>query len=133
MGLYDEVRWDAALPEGHPAEDRIFQTKSLDPCLDHFLVTPDGRLLLVGNGWQDGDLEHAQNLQGVEVDFHGDMRLISVKGQRDYLARFTHGRLEWIRPLAEGEPYCPLALARQKLAASRSEATAPVSKTDTPD
>ena len=36
MGLYDEIRWEAALPEGHPPEDRIFQTKSLDRSLEHF-------------------------------------------------------------------------------------------------
>jgi hypothetical protein len=42
MGLFDEIRWDAALPEGHPPDDRIFQTKSLDPCLDQFVVSPEG-------------------------------------------------------------------------------------------
>jgi hypothetical protein len=57
MSVYDEIRWDAAMPEGHPPEDRIFQTKSLDPCLVQFLVTPEG--LLVGSGWRD---------EGREVD-----------------------------------------------------------------
>jgi hypothetical protein len=125
MGLYDEIRWDAALPECHPPDDRIFQTKSLHPCLDQFLVSPQGRLLLVGNGFEDDDLERAENLQGVEVDFHGDMLLLSVKSSREYLARFTHGALEWIRPLAESEAYDPVALARQKLVASRSMADGP--------
>ena len=91
MGLYDEIRWDAALPIDHPPDDRIFQTKSLDPCLEHFLVSPEGRLLLVGNGWEDDDLEHAQNLQGIDAEFHGDIRILSVKSYREYLARFTHG------------------------------------------
>jgi hypothetical protein len=116
MGMFDEIRWDAALPEGHPAEDRIFQTKSLDPCLEHYLVTPEGRLLLVGNGWRDDELEHAQRLGGVDVEFHGDMRLWSVKSHREYLTRFTHGTLEWIRPLADGEPWCSVAVARMKWA-----------------
>lgn len=128
MGLYDEIRWEAPLPEGHPADDRIFQTKSLHPCLEHFLVTAEGRLLLVGSGWQDEDLERAQSLrleslrlQGVDVEFHGDMRLVSVKGHREYLARFTHGTLDWVKPLANDEPYDPVALARLKFAPSRSE------------
>jgi hypothetical protein len=81
MGLYDEVRWDATLPEGHPPDDRIFQTKSLDPGLEHYVVTPEGRLLLVGNGWQDEALEQAQPLQGVDVEFHGDIRIVSLKSQ----------------------------------------------------
>jgi len=121
MGLYDEIRWEAALPEGHPPDDRIFQTKSLDPCLDYFLVTPEGRLFLVGSGWQDDDLEHAQNLRGVDVEFHGDVRLLSTKSHREYLVRFTHGTLEWMRPLAEGEPSDAIGLARVKFAAARSE------------
>ena len=75
MGMYNEIRWDAALPEGHPSDDRVFQTKSLDPCLEYFVVTPDGRLILVGNGWADEDhLEHADSLNGVDVEFHGDIR-----------------------------------------------------------
>lgn len=124
MGMYDELLWQAALPEGHPADDRVFQTKSLDPCMDHYVVTLDGRLLLVGNGWEDDtDLEAAQTLKGVDVEFHGDIRLLSVKSDREYLVRFTHGSLEWIKPLAEGQPYDPVALARLKLRRARSDET----------
>jgi hypothetical protein len=122
MGLFDEIRWDAALPEGHPFDDHIFQTKSLDPCLEHYLVTPEGRLHLVGNGWEDEDLEHAPGLKGVDVEFHGDIRLVSVKRHREYLARFTHGTLEWIRPLADGEPWTTVAAARVKFVRGRSNA-----------
>jgi hypothetical protein len=132
MGMYDEIRWDAPLPEGHSPEDRIFQTKSLDPCLEHYLVTPEGRLFLVGSGWQGEDLEHAENLQGVDVEFHGDIRIISVKFHREYLVRFTHGALEWIKPLAELEPYDAIAIARLKFAASRAEASPADAKPDIP-
>ena len=116
MGLYDEIRWDAALPKGHPPDSRLFQTKSLDsPCLDRYVVTPEGRLLLVGNGIGDGvDLAAAEISQGIDVEFHGDMRLVSSEGHREYLARFTHGTLEWIRPLADGEPWTTVAAARVK-------------------
>jgi hypothetical protein len=131
MGLYDEIRWDAPLPEGHPPDDRIFQTKSLDPCLGHFRVTPEGRLELVRNGWDDDDLEVAENLEGVGVEFHGDMRLVARKTYRQYLARFTHGVLEWIRPLADDEPYDPVALARMKLDSASS--ASPAAETPTQD
>jgi hypothetical protein len=132
MGLYDEIRWDAALPEGHPAEDRIFTTKSLDPCLEHYWVTPEGRLLLVGagDGW-DRDLGLTEALQGVEVEFHGDIRLVSRKGHRECLARFTHGRLEWIKLLGAGEPYCAVTRARLKLA--HSTASGEVAKPALPE
>jgi hypothetical protein len=124
MGLFDEIRWDAALPEDHPPESRLFQTKSLDdPCLDHYIVTPEGRLLLVGGGFYDGaDLADAEISQGVDVEFHGDMRLLAVKGHQEYLARFTHGALEWIRPLTDGEPWTSVAAARMKFARARPDA-----------
>jgi hypothetical protein len=51
MGMYDEVWWEAELPEGHPATSRLFQTKSLDRCFDRYIVTREGRFCLVGNGW----------------------------------------------------------------------------------
>lgn len=42
MGMFDEIRWDAALPEGHPPGDRIFQTKSLNPCPTIILLLRKG-------------------------------------------------------------------------------------------
>lgn len=68
----------------------------------------------MGNGWQDEDLERAENLRGIDVDFHGDVNIVSVKEQRQYLARFTHGVLEWVRPLADGEPWDSVAVASMK-------------------
>jgi hypothetical protein len=51
--MYDEIGWEAELPAGHPAQKRLFQTKSLHRCLDRYVVTEAGRLCLVGNGWRD--------------------------------------------------------------------------------
>ena len=89
---------------GHPPAGRLFQTKSFDRCLDRYIVTAQGRLCRVGNGWQDDgpfDGRHGQQ-DGIDVDFHGDMRLTSMDGkQEQYVARFTHGTLEWIRPMAD--------------------------------
>jgi hypothetical protein len=123
MGFYDEIRWDAVLPAGHPPGSRLFQTKSLNPCLDHYVVTAEGRLLLTGNGFEDyADVADAGTSRGIDVEFHGDIRLLSAEGQREYLARLTHGTLEWIRPLADGEPWNAVAAARVKFVRCRSNA-----------
>jgi len=123
MGLFDEIRWDAELPKGHPPDNRLFQTKSLDPCMDQYVVTAEGRLLLMGYGFEDSaDLVDAEISEGVDVEFHGDMLMISVGGHREYLARFTHGTLEWIRPIAGDEPWTATGAARVKFERSRSNA-----------
>jgi hypothetical protein len=42
--------------------------------------------------------------EDIDIDFHGDIRLISEQEaageSREYVARFTHGTLEWVRPMA---------------------------------
>ena len=88
---------------GPPAGQQAVPTKCLDyPSWDYYVVTPEGRLLLVGNGWDDdaGLSAETDISRAIDVEFHGDMRLVSMEGHRQYLARFTHGVLEWIRPLA---------------------------------
>jgi hypothetical protein len=38
----------------------------------------------------------------IDTEFHGDIRLISDdREHRQFVARFTHGTLEWIRPIEE--------------------------------
>lgn len=115
MGLYDEIWWEAELPSDHPPTDRLFQTKSLDPCLDRYVVTAEGRLRLVGNGWcDDEDFKGGGEQEGTDVNFHGDIRLVSLTpGREEYMARFTHGTLEWIRPTADA-PRSLMAEARRK-------------------
>ena len=126
MSLCDEIRWDATLPEGYPPDDRLFQTKSLDySSWDYYAFTSDGRLLLVGNGWDDdaGLSAETDISRAIEVEFHGDMLLSAMtKGVGQYVARFTHGRLEWIRPLAEGEPSSAVGAAHVKYFQARSNA-----------
>jgi hypothetical protein len=116
MGMRNEIRWDAPLPAGHPSGSRLFRTASLgQPSEDHYVVTPSGRLLLVGNGWQDdAQFESSTGRAPVDVDFHGDIQLDSEDGRSQHMARFTHGTLEWIRPLADGEPWNTVAIAGMK-------------------
>jgi hypothetical protein len=105
MGMYDEVWWEAELPAEHPPTSRLFQTKSLHRCLDRYVVTREGRFCLVGNDWQDdAPFEGQHSAQGIiDVDFHGDIRLVSAAAGKyeEYIVRFTHGTLEWIRPMAD--------------------------------
>ena len=120
MSMRDEIRWDAPLPAGHPSNSRLFRTNSLgEACENHYVVTPAGRLLLVGNGWQDdSQFESSEGRSPVDVDFHGDIELVSDDGCREYMARFTHGTLEWVRALAEGEPWNRVAIAWMKFSRS---------------
>jgi hypothetical protein len=110
MGMFDEVYCEADLPAGHPASEREFQTKSLFSCLDRFTITKEGRLILHAVRYEPSD-EKAAGLPSttpiaagdVDIEFHGDIRLVTTARDHylEYVARFTHGTLEWIRPLAE--------------------------------
>jgi hypothetical protein len=100
MGMYDEVWFD----EGHPSlasRCQRFQTKSLERCMDRYIVTKEGRLCLAGNTLM-ADCASPARSEKVDTGFHGDIRLVSDQGNHEvYIARFTHGTLEWIRPAAE--------------------------------
>lgn len=100
MGLFDEVWFEKDLPD-FPSQCRRFQTKSLHCDMERYTVTKAGRLHLTRSGcfW---NTEAVAPEGGVDVYFHGDLRLVSETGPiEEYVARFTHGTLEWIRPLAD--------------------------------
>jgi len=110
MGMFDDVYCEADLPPGHPESERSFQTKSLCNCLDRFTITKAGRLILhrvryesagerrLGLPWMK-----SIPVGDVDTEFHGDIQLLGGAGDClvEYVARFTHGTLEWIRPLSE--------------------------------
>jgi hypothetical protein len=103
MGMYDEVWFDKEL-ENFPSKCRQFQTKSLERCLDRYSVTKAGRLCLIRNVLMEDDPVTASqpSSESVDTEFHGDIRLISDDDEHvEYVARFTHGTLEWIRPMVE--------------------------------
>jgi hypothetical protein len=103
MGMFDTVYCEYPLPDVRH-QDLEFQTKNLDCALFTFTITRDGRLVRrASSGWgresPDSDVEWL---------LHGDIRFYtSVKTEEpswiEYIARFTHGRVEWIRPLEEVE------------------------------
>jgi hypothetical protein len=107
MGLYDTVVFEGGLPEGLTPSDNAFQTKSLFRMMDQFTVTKEGRLIhntarYVQEVTQAGGIPRMVPAEKRDVDmqFHGDIVLTSYQGDdyTDYILRFTHGTLEWIRP-----------------------------------
>ena len=109
MGMFDDVFCEADLPSGHTGSDRAFQTKSLFCCLDRLTITKEGRLILHAFHYEPagepGTLPLMKRVPEGDLDteFHGDIRLTSMAEDHlaEYVARFTHGTVEWIRPWSE--------------------------------
>ena len=100
MGMFDTIYCQYPLPNPRH-QDLDFQTKDLECLLDTYTITREGRLVQhVKPGW----IERLE--RDIEWPLHGDIRIYtSLKAEEpswiEYVARFTHGRVEWIRPLEE--------------------------------
>lgn len=97
MGMFDTIHCEVPLPVAEH-QSLAFQTKNLECLLDTYTITGDGRLVRhARRGWRE-ETDH-----DVEWPLHGDIRFYTSKDKEwiEYVARFTHGRVEWIRPLAE--------------------------------
>lgn len=102
MGMFDTIHCEYPLPVAeHQSLD--FQTKNLECLLDIYTITRDGRLVRHA---RRGGLWGAPEDHDVEWPLHGDIRFYTSKDKEwiEYVARFTHGQVEWIRPLAEAGP-----------------------------
>ena len=102
MGMFDTIYCEYPLPEAaHQTLD--FQTKNLECALDTYTITSDGRLVRHA---RRGGLWKTPEDHDVEWPLHGDIRFYTSKDKVwiEYVARFTHGQVEWIRPLAEVDP-----------------------------
>jgi len=101
MGLFDTVRCEVPLPDSRH-QDLEFQTKNLDRALLHYTIRRDGTLVRhAGKGGFGIGPE-----RDVEWPIHGDISIYTSDRSAEsewieYVVRFTHGRVEWIRPLAE--------------------------------
>ena len=96
MGIFDTVHCEYPLPDARH-QDLDFQTKDLERFLGTYTITYDGRLIRHagrGRGGPDRD---------IEWPIHGDIRIYTSVDKEwiEYVVRFTHGRVEWIRPLEE--------------------------------
>ena len=105
MGLFDTIRCEYPLPVA-AHQDLEYQTKDLGSLLENYTITRDGRLIrhrrrggLWGGRGPDRD---------IEWPIHGDIRMYDYddvrKAMIEYVVRFTHGRVEWIRPFEKDLP-----------------------------
>lgn len=128
MGMFDELRCEFPLPDA-VVQNEVFQTKGLECLLDRYTITSDGRLILhqvryeavpeeerpyYGTPeWERGGLVRslgcmrAVPVGDVELPFHGDLVFYTSRGTGpdmewfEYQARFTEGKLQWIRRVKE--------------------------------
>lgn len=81
----------------------VFETRDLGSMSRLYYVKGDGRILLAA---RKGKIDDDRDARRWGIDFHGDLLLVSTKeaGAVKCVARFSHGRLEWIRPYGEYPP-----------------------------
>jgi hypothetical protein len=110
MGMFDSIwRCDYPLPDPE-IQNESFQTKSLECALDSYRITEDGRLVVKdfqlesnpnykGLGTGTGGIFNRIELGEVEVPYHGDIYFYTYieRVEYGYVARFTNGRVEWIK------------------------------------
>lgn len=88
MGMFDDIECRAELPAvGPDPGTRHFQTKDRECCLDKYVITEDGKLLL----------------DGESVSFHGMLNFHHFDTKTDiwwaWVAKFTDGALVEIKPV----------------------------------
>ena len=93
MGMFDRIKCDFEIAEKE-IQNNEFQTKDLECFLNDYLITKEGRLLLVSD---DGS---------TDLEFHGDLNFYANLGRHpndkdwqwyNLKARFTEGQLQWIK------------------------------------
>jgi hypothetical protein len=113
--MFDYVRCDALLPDDFVGEGHEFQTKDLWRAMFQFVITANGRLIYrkqTHESLPDREIRPGMFLpqyklvheEPVDMEYHGDIELCGrTKDNRvlNYVARFTHGTLEWVRPYEE--------------------------------
>lgn len=95
MGMNESVRCEVELPGLGMREDIAFSTKNLYCYGGTMVITRQGRLAMYGKYPDRASLR--------DEDYHGDLHLLGGgPGENiEYVARFTHGQLEWIRPATD--------------------------------
>lgn len=138
MGMFDNIRCEIPLPDGFTGE---MQTKDFDCALSTLLIRTDGRLMIEDCDWEDVPLEErpdpklpfigsrrATNRRWRDLDFHGEFRFYgsgeSAGDRHEYIARFTHGALEFIEVAPKDTYSQSIAWARGGKAQHSTVATA---------
>jgi hypothetical protein len=113
LGMFDDIKCDATLPDSRIVPGSWFQTKSLACSMYRYSITDDGRLVYHQHRYQYGPeqlikgrcaLPTYEPVGDIEMDYHGDIRFYAEatdKTWAEYVARFTNGKLESIRPIEE--------------------------------
>ena len=109
MGLFDTIKVEQKIPGFSDTPNVEFQTKSLDNCMENYVITKNGELYREVWDYEWFEDNNMPILKGfmkkVEgsyrreylTDYHGD--IIFYEGKkidgkwRDYTARFTEGKL----------------------------------------
>jgi hypothetical protein len=110
MGMFDTIKVEMKIPGYTEIPDEVFQTKSLDNCMYHYVITRSGDIYR--EEWEYDWIEDDKHMLGgwiqkVEdsyrreylTNFHGDIIFYTSKPLtedriwRDYTARFTEGKL----------------------------------------
>lgn len=131
MGMFDEIRCEYPLPD-QGVQDEVFQTKSFHREMDRYTITADGRLIHHMTRWESvpeeerpyyGKPEWDKPLHqvfgsiktvpvgDVEIPFHGDVYFYTSRGEAqtesfewfEYQARFTDGKLQWVKRVERGQ------------------------------
>jgi len=93
MGMFDRIKCDFEIAEKE-IQNNEFQTKDLECFLNDYLITKEGRILLLN---EDGN---------TDLEFHGDLIFYTNIGKHpkdenwvwySLKARFTEGQLQWIK------------------------------------
>lgn len=114
MGMFDYVRSEIPLPDGFTGE---MQSKDFDCIMTTILIRADGRLVVEEREFERlppcpddphllNRLERRRPIHKgwKDLDYHGDFRFYGYESApsgdyvpHDYVARFTHGTLEYIK------------------------------------
>ena len=93
MGMFDRIKCEFEIAEKE-IQNNEFQTKDLQCFLNDYLITKEGRLLLISND------------ENTDLEFHGDLNFYTNTGKHpkdedwqwySFKARFTEGQLQWIK------------------------------------
>lgn len=102
--MFDDVTCEHPLPDVRKVPGRAFQTKSLWCDMDHFTITAAGRLIF--HRYQclppGGRIARRSHVGDEDLNYHGDLVIYGVDAGdtlAQYAVRFTHGTVEWVRPL----------------------------------
>lgn len=107
--MFDWLACEHGLPDGFPVKTG-WQTKDFHNGMDTFVITEDGRLIC--EEWPDATPKELPDFHG-DIEFYGSNVCMSGPDGyatdddspawwRTYIARFTNGRLQYIRKV-EGE------------------------------